>query len=83
MSHPFLGEGEPRGGGVPVCNGHQGKGGQGVGDRDKSPFPRRGGGTVMRHLFQGEVGYCDESSSPRRGWGDRDESPFPRRDGGP
>ena len=56
-SHPFLGEGDPRGGGVPVCNRHQWEGGPkgwgtvisypfqgGVGGRDKSPFLRRVGG---------------------------------------
>ena len=56
MSHPFLGEGDPSGGGVPVCNRHQVEGGQGVGDRDESLFPRMGWGTVMSHLFQGGSG---------------------------
>ena len=36
VSHPFLGVGEPRGGGVTVCNMHQGEG--------DSPADPRGGG---------------------------------------
>ena len=55
-----------RGGGVPVCNMHQGEEElRGGGDRDESPFPRRGGGR-------------DESPFPNRGR-DRDESPFTKR----
>ena len=48
MSHLFQGEGTP-------C------GPKGRRDRDESPFPRRGRGTVLSH--------------PKKGWGDRDESP--------
>ena len=62
MSHPFQRGGppvDPRGGGVPVCNKHQGEGEPRRGGRDESPFPRR-------------VGSRDES--PREGWGDRNES---------
>ena len=33
-----------------------GGGSQGVGDRDESPFPRRGRETVMSHPFQGGMG---------------------------
>ena len=70
VSHPFLAEvecsdesffsegggppAEPRGGGVPVCNQHQE---EGRGDRDESPFSRRGwGGTVMSYPLLGEGG---------------------------
>ena len=59
MSHPFQGEGTP-------C------GPKGRGDCDKSPFPRRGGGTVLSHPKKGWGGDRDES--PKEGWGDRDES---------
>ena len=45
-----------------------------MGDRDESPFPRRGGGSGMSHPFQGGVGVRDGSSFPRSGWGDHDES---------
>ena len=61
ISHPFQGGGppaDPRGGGLPVYDMHQGEG------------EPRGGGIVMSHPFQEEVG-------------GRDELPFSKRDGGP
>ena len=45
----------------------RGRGNQGKGDRDESPFSRRGGRIVISHPFRGDVGDRDESPLPMRG----------------
>ena len=59
VSHPFLGEGEPRGGGVPVCNRHQGEGDplqtQGMwAHQSVTDTKERGEGEEVSHIFLGE-----------------------------